>query len=490
MMTLRFLSLLLFAASISHAFGEPVFREDWKEIPWALPVTQEHVATKGLKLELHGPGKNGIKKSHHENIKNDPFYIWSGKCAMNWALSLSPQRSLIDLSGDDAKIRWRSRQSGDRQLHLIVRLPGDRWMVSEEADGASKEWHDFELAPAKLTWRYLNIIKVTAGEKIGSPDLSRVDAIGFTDLATGGGSKVCSRLDWIEVHGKAIPRPKRKPPAVKSSRVRPQLPDGVEQHLGLTFAKYGKRELKLDLYVAEAPVLKPAILFIHGGGWYKGDPSSYTAMAQQLAARGFVTANIEYRLSSEAPFPAAIHDCKAAVRWLRANAKKYLIDPQRIGAVGGSAGGHLCGLLATSWGVRKLEGKGGNPERSSAIQAAVIMAGTMDLTTPEQLERANSDPRRRQITFMGGTFEEARQNFIDASPNRHITVGTPPLCFMDGEFDRPGLRYIATKEKLDALKIPHESHVIKNAPHPFWTSDPFFQPALGHVEAFFRKHLK
>lgn len=489
---IRFSLLLILLTASSTAADPPVFREDWKEIPWALPVTQEHVANVDLRLELHGPGKNSIKKSHHENIENDPFYIWSGKCEMNWALSLSHRRSLVDLSGEGARVRWRSRQSGGRRLHLIVRLPGERWMVSEESDTVAGGWHDFEFAPGKLEWRYLNIITVRAGEKIDAPDLSRVDAVGFTDLATGGGSKLCSRLDWIEVCGRAVPRPGRKPPAVKSHRVEPALPDGVVGELGLTFAKYGRRELGLDLYYPRArqAEARPAVVFIHGGGWYKGDPSSYTAMAQRLAASGFVTANIEYRLSGEAPFPAAIHDCKAAVRWLRAHAEKYHIDPQRIGAVGGSAGGHLCGLLATSSGAAMLEGDGGHADQSSAIQAAVIMAGTMDLSTPEQLERAAQDPRRRQITFMGGRWDEAKQNYLDASPDRHIDASTPPLCFMDGEFDRPGQRYVATIRRLDALGIPHESHVIENAPHPFWTSHPFFDPALAHLTAFFEKHLK
>lgn len=496
-MKLRFLALPL--VMLATSADAQAWREDWKQIPWALPVTQEHVANPMLKLELHGPGQRGIKKSHHDHIEGDPYYIWSGKCERHWAVSLSHRKSLVDLSAAEAGVRWRSRQSGDRQLHLILRLPGERWIVSDQADPTSDDWHEFEFVANDLTWRYLNIITVTAGEEVASPDLSRVDAVGFTDLATGGGSKVSSRLDWIEVSGKAVARPPRKPPAVKTSRVRPELPADVTQHLGVTYASDDQRELKLDLYVPKVAGASrlpnassqkyPAIIFIHGGGWYKGEPSSYTPMAQQLAARGFVTANIEYRLSGEAAFPAAIHDCKSAVRWLRQNAEKYAIDPDRIGAVGGSAGGHLCGLLAATGKVDKLAGSGGNLHQSSAIQAAVIMAGPMDLSTPETLANAQRDPRRRLQTFMGGTWQEARQNYIDASPNRHIDKNTPPLCFIDGEFDKPGTRYTHTKRMLDDFGIPHQTHIIRNAPHPFWTSHPFFEPALGHVEAFFKKHL-
>lgn len=212
-MIFRPLVFLLLSGSLSVAADSPAFREDWKEIPWALPVTQEHVANPSLTLELHGPGRDGIKKSNHEHIKNDPFYIWSGMCKKKWALSLSHRESLIDLSAESAQVRWRSRQSGDRKLHLILRLPGDRWLISDEADPASEDWHEFELSPAKLHWRQLDITTITPGEQVDAPDLSRVDAVGFTDLAPGKGSKVSSRLDWIEVYGKTIARPALKDPA-------------------------------------------------------------------------------------------------------------------------------------------------------------------------------------------------------------------------------------------------------------------------------------
>lgn len=246
MMMIRLLpSFLLFTCAAVEAHGELVFREDWKETPWALPVTAAHLANPALELELHGPGQRGIKKSHHDNIENDPFYIWSGKCERNWALSLSHRRSLVDLSGADAKVRWRSRQSGENhRLHLILRLPGERWIISDESDPASRDWHEFELTPAKLNWRYLNIITIAAGERITAPALGRVDAIGFTDLVAGNSSQGCSRLDWIEVHGNAIKRPARKPSAVKTGRVQAQLPATVAAHLALTLAQYGRRELE------------------------------------------------------------------------------------------------------------------------------------------------------------------------------------------------------------------------------------------------------
>ena len=487
-------SLLLLIASTfaSSVFSATplYFREDWAEIPFALPITPEHVANPQLRMEIHGPGKLGIKKSHHENIENDPFYVWSGKCHMNWALSLRKNGKLADLSAPDARVRWRSRQSGDHALHLIIKLPGERWFVSEQSD-PGQEWHEHEFRIQDLSWRYFSVVKAEAAEKVETPDLSAVEQIGFTDLKPGKNSPSSSRLDWIEVYGATKSGPKSPPPAVKSKRVQSILPDNVEAYSNLVYATYGERDLTLDLYRPKdgrGPF--PAVVFIHGGGWYKGDPASYTAMAQQLASQGYITLNIFYRLSGEAPFPAAIHDCKAAVRWARAHASTFRIDPERIGSVGGSAGGHLSGLLGTSGNVKSLNKASQYADFSSAIQACVVMAGTMDLTAERNLESMRSDPRRRMRIFMDGDWETARKNYIGASPVTHVSAKTPPMCFMDGEFDSPGTRYPEIIAKLDKFGIYHESHVIKDAPHPYWTSHPFFEPSMDILTKFFDKTLK
>lgn len=466
------------------------FREDWKEIPFALPITPEHVNNPDLRLETHGPGRLGVKKSHHDNIENDPYYVWSGECKMPWAVSLQKQGKLVDLSSDSAKVVWRTRQSGGHAMHLLIKLPEERWFISEQNDPSSKDWHETTFRIKDLSWRYFSIIKCVAGEKVPTPDLSTVEQIGFTDQQAGKSSNFSSRLDWIEVYGKEKNAPKSPPPPVKQTRAIPKLPAGVEAHESLVYAKYGDRELTLDLYKPSHPAVPlPAVLFMHGGGFYKGDPSSYTAMAMELAGHGYVTLNMFYRLSGEAPFPAAIQDCKAAVRWARANAKKYDIDPDRIGSVGGSAGGHLSGLLATSGPATYLEGLGGNETYSSQIQACVVMAGGMDWRTPESLQAAAEDPRRRIYTFLDGTIDEVPQTYHNASPVFHVSKATPPMCFMDGEFDLPGTRYGAIIEKLDALGIYHESHVIKNGPHPFWSSHPFFEPSMEILVNFFGRTL-
>lgn len=443
-------------------------------------------------METHGPGRLGIKKSHHEEIENDPYYVWSGQCKMSWGVSLKKQGKLVDLSSNTAKVTWRTRQSGGHKLHVLLKLPGERWFISERSDqGEENTWHEYSFKISDLSWRHFSVIKCVAEEKVETPDLSEVEQIGFTDQQAGNGSKFSSRLDWIEVYGKEKAAPKGTPPMVKMTRIAPKLPKGIEAHEDLVYAIYGDRELTLDLYKPKAISGRlPAVIFIHGGGHYKGAPSSYTAMAMELADQGYVTLNIFYRLSGEAPFPAAIQDCKAAVRWARANAKKYKIDPNQIGSVGGSAGGHLSGLLGTSGPASYLNGLGGNENQPSHIQACVVMAGGMDYRMQRTLDSLASDPRRRGYTFLDGTLESVPHNYHNASPVFHVSKATPPMCFMDGEFDSPGTRYPEIIQKLNTLGIYHESHVIKNAPHPFWSSHPFFDPAMEILVSFFDQTLK
>ena len=181
------------------------FREDWKEIPAATPVTQKHVVNPDLILGLYGPGCDSIKKSHHDTPVDDPYYIWSGLCLGNWAVTLKHSKSFVDLTGY-AKIMWRSKQAGIRCLHIVLKLADGTWLVSSEGDCISKDWRITEFNLMDLSWYTLNIKSVIEMKPVKDPDLSKVDEIGFTDLMTGGASDACSRLDWIEVYGKPVPR--------------------------------------------------------------------------------------------------------------------------------------------------------------------------------------------------------------------------------------------------------------------------------------------
>ena len=196
---------LLVSSIMAAEKPELLFREDWKETPAEMPVSQDHVGNPNLLLKLYGPGLHGIKKSHHPNIPNDPFYIWSGACPGNWAVTLTHKRNDVDLT-NSALIRWRAKQAGFRQLRVILKLSSGQWMVSDLFDDASDDWRIREFRIQGIHWRALDISRITEGKRLDAPDLSRIEEIGFTDLMPGGFSEACSRLDWIEVHGKSVVR--------------------------------------------------------------------------------------------------------------------------------------------------------------------------------------------------------------------------------------------------------------------------------------------
>jgi len=214
-MTLRVL-LLLTAAGLGPAVAQsskaaeagrpPLFlREDFKETPAATPITQDHLSNPNLVLGLYGPGKAGAKKSHHDTPADDPYYFWDGTCEGNCAITLRDKSNFGDLTGL-AKIHWRTKQSGFRRLHFVLKLAGGAWLVSEPVESASTDWRESEWAVQDLHWRKLDIATLVEGAAVEHPDLSRVDEIGWSTLMTGGGTPASSRVDWIAVYGRAVPR--------------------------------------------------------------------------------------------------------------------------------------------------------------------------------------------------------------------------------------------------------------------------------------------
>jgi len=288
------------------------------------------------------------------------------------------------------------------------------------------------------------------------------------------------------------------PPALAAQRT--SVPADVlarlEMHHDLTYARYGDRSLQLDLFRPrnrQRPL--PTIVCIHGGGWFQGTRQSQHALAQRLADHGYVTVAITYRLSGEAGFPAAIQDCKAAVRWLRANASQYGVDPESIGATGLSAGGHLAALLATSGDVTAFEGDGGNADQSSRIQACYAMGAQSDFNA-EPIQRVRRDMKVAEgkpniwVQFLGAAPDEDPEVYQLASPLHHLDAGDPPLAFMAGEHDNEGTRANVTRDKLAELGIATELLIIADAPHAFLGRQAWFDQAVERSLAFFDAHLK
>ncbi|MFB3829579.1 MAG: alpha/beta hydrolase fold domain-containing protein [Bryobacteraceae bacterium] len=270
-----------------------------------------------------------------------------------------------------------------------------------------------------------------------------------------------------------------------------RVPPGVAIQRDLVYARYGARQMHLDLFLPESgrgPF--PAVVYVHGGGWRNGSKAAFQRQAAYMASRGFAGACIEYRLSGEAKWPAAIHDAKAAVRWLRANAARYRIDPERIGAAGGSAGGHLVGLLGTTAGMAKLEGDGGNPGVSSRVKAVAAFNPAVDLVMFGKL--SGSKPDNSVSAFLGASYKEKPELWAEATPLLHVSKDSAAFLFLHGDADMtvPYRQSVDMQKRLQAVGVAAELFTAPGAQHGFFNRPPWFESTLKRMEEFFVRYLK
>ncbi|MFC2002135.1 alpha/beta hydrolase fold domain-containing protein [Chloroflexota bacterium] len=246
----------------------------------------------------------------------------------------------------------------------------------------------------------------------------------------------------------------------------------------------------MDIYTPEIPIASPipAIIFIHGGGWDSGDKGDKFCVIKfsYLAAHGLFVASINYRLSGVAPFPAAVEDSKCAVRWLRANADKYNVDPQRIGVAGYSAGGHLAYMVGLVDETAGLEGNGGWEEFSSRVQAVCSYYGPSAFTRD----------RPSHVLFLGGHLDEMPEIYKAASPINYVTKDDPPLLLIHGELDetvpygdseRMYQAYQLAGIEAELIKVSYAGHIFRQL------TDSPISPSRDEIEQirldFFIKHL-
>jgi acetyl esterase/lipase len=288
-------------------------------------------------------------------------------------------------------------------------------------------------------------------------------------------------LALVAAHPASAEQKKSAQPALK-------VPDTVAFETGIEFANPDEQHLQLDLAMpktGDGPF--PAIVCIHGGGFRAGTRQGYDKTCVMLAEHGYVAATITYRLAPKYPFPAAIYDCKAAVRWMRANAAKYKIDPTRLGVMGGSAGGHLAQFLGVTAGVKEFEGDEGNLDQSSAVACVVNYYGPSDFTKSygHSVDAAEVLP-----LFLGGNLESKRHEHIIASPLYWVTPdAAPTLCIHGTEDDH--VQYdqaVWIVDKLKAAGVEAELLTMQGAHHGFKGDDA--KKADEAMMEWFDKHLK
>jgi acetyl esterase/lipase len=273
----------------------------------------------------------------------------------------------------------------------------------------------------------------------------------------------------------------------------PQLPEGTVVHRDLAYVTENAHQRQvLDLYLPAEGDNLPLIIWIHGGGWQNGSKDRPTGL--QFLRDGYALASINYRLSGHAIFPAQIEDCKAAVRWLRTNARKYRVDPNRFGVWGASAGGHLVAMLGTTGGVKEFD-VGENLQVSSRVQAVCDFYGPTDFLQMDAhrvpgAALTHDGPGSPEAKLIGGPIQKNKEKVARANPITYIRKDAPPFLIVHGDADPlvPHHQSELLRDALEKASVPVSLYTVKGGGHgQGFQQDPNLMPA---VREFFAKTLK
>jgi acetyl esterase/lipase len=278
-----------------------------------------------------------------------------------------------------------------------------------------------------------------------------------------------------------------------NNRPNNRIPETVEPRRDLEYVTGGHERQKLDLYLPKTRPATPLplVIWVHGGGWQNGN--RFPCPALFLSEHGYAVASLGYRLSDAAIFPAQIHDCKAAIRYLRSHADEFGIDPQRFGVWGSSAGGHLVALLGTSGNAAGLEGQLGDTSTNSQVQAVCDYFGPTDLlkmaSQSSENSRINHDaPDSPESKLLGGPLQQQVALAAQANPITYVDGDDPPFLIVHGDQDPlvPAQQSRLLLDALRAAKVAAELVIVPGGGH-----GPFREPQqLEQVRKFFDQYLK
>jgi acetyl esterase/lipase len=275
------------------------------------------------------------------------------------------------------------------------------------------------------------------------------------------------------------------------------LPAGVKVERDIRYVPDGDPSESLDLYLPENSGSKPlpVVVWVHGGGWHGGSKAGCPAVG--FISHGYAAASVEYRFSQKAIFPAQIQDCQAAIRWLRANSKKYNLDPNHIGVWGASAGGHLVALLGTAGGKNAFAPVGGNEDQSDRVQAVCDWFGPADFSTVmaqaaedkvKNIFKFNS-PTDPYSSLIGASLEQSKEKDEAVSPVHYVSKDNPPILIMHGTSDAL-VPFAQSVEFADALTKAGVDVTLQKFPGAGHGGPAFSRAPVTHlIETFFDKHL-
>jgi len=263
----------------------------------------------------------------------------------------------------------------------------------------------------------------------------------------------------------------------------------VKEKRDIAYCELGERKLLLDAFCPTKKTRnkRTAIIIIHGGGWRSGNRMQHYPLAQHLANLGYVCFTPEYRLSTEALYPAAVYDIKASIRWVRKNAEKYNIDTAKIAVLGFSAGGELAAFMGATNGNSSFEGTGDNLDYSSKVNAVVDIDGTLSFVHAESGEGDDSKRTSAGTYWFGYSKKENPELWTQASPLTHTGKHNPPTLFINSSVDRMHAGREDYIKILSGYNIYTEVHRFENSPHHFCLMDPWFEPTVKYTDGFLRK---
>lgn len=260
--------------------------------------------------------------------------------------------------------------------------------------------------------------------------------------------------------------------------------DNVKEKKEIVYKKINDRELHLDAYFPKNKKRNPAIVIIHGGGWRSGNKSQMETFAMEMASKNYSCFNIEFRLSLEAPYPAAIFDVKNAIQYIKKNARKFNIDTTKIAVLGCSSGAQMAALVGTTNGKTDFEDSNKNVKYSSKVNAIVNIDGILAFKHPESAEGKVAG------LWLGGSYEETPTIWEQASPLNQTDKNTPPILFINSSI----LRFHAGRDDMIAIMNKYgtytEIQTIPNSPHSFWFLNPWFDETINYTTHFLNKVFK
>lgn len=259
--------------------------------------------------------------------------------------------------------------------------------------------------------------------------------------------------------------------------VKPEIDPSVNQLKDIMYKTSLNDTLRLDAYYSKKEI-RPAVVLVHGGGWSSGNKSMMKPLATLLASSGYQCFAIQYRLSSQEIYPAAVKDVKSAIRFIRSQKEHFFVDSSKIAILGCSAGGQLAALVGTTNGQMKWEDNDAHDGISSTVQAIIDIDGIVAFDHPESREAKSAS------IWLGGSKAEVPDTWKEASPLTYVGKNTPPTLFINGKYERFHAGRDDMVSVLESYDIPYQIKTIPNAPHTFWHFNPWFEETSNYTVSF------